>query len=148
MELLLVSALVLVLWSSLALKFNFTAISNYTSLNGKFGVLSDTNDLAVGYPVLIYDTTIGTGVTSVDSNNNSVVGIGTTFLTMFTKFMRRVDFLKMVKLFATFIVIVLFLEFLLQVIGISLKVVFVPLTEESLSVEFITTIIEMELQSE
>ena len=64
----------------LALKFNFTAISNYTSLNGKFGVLSDTNDLAVGYPVLIYDTTIGTGVTSVDSNNNSVVGIGTTFL--------------------------------------------------------------------
>ena len=64
----------------LALKFNFTAISNYTTLNGKFGVLSDTNDLAVGYPVLIYDTTIGTGVTSVDSNNNSVVGIGTTFL--------------------------------------------------------------------
>ena len=64
----------------LALKFNFTALLDYAILGGKFNVAPDTNDLQVGYPVLIYDTTIGHGVTSVDSDNNAVVGIGSTFL--------------------------------------------------------------------
>ena len=36
--------------------------------------------LLVGYPVFIKDTTVGTGVISVDTHNSSVVGIGSTFL--------------------------------------------------------------------
>ena len=32
------------------------------------------------YPILIYDTQIGSGVTSVDNSDSAVVGIGTTFL--------------------------------------------------------------------
>ena len=34
----------------------------------------------MGYPVLITDTSVGNGITSVDSHDTSVVGIGTTFL--------------------------------------------------------------------
>jgi len=41
---------------------------------------TNTNDLAVGYPILISDTRVGNGVVSVDTANASVVGIGTTFL--------------------------------------------------------------------
>jgi hypothetical protein len=52
----------------LALRINFRALA------------SDANDLQVGYPILVYDTTVGTGVTSVNSGNSSVVGIGTQFL--------------------------------------------------------------------
>ena len=38
-------------------------------------------NLGVGDPIYIYDTTVGSGVTSLWNNNNSnVVGIGTTFL--------------------------------------------------------------------
>jgi hypothetical protein len=51
-----------------ALKFFFTSHK------------SNANKLAVGYPLLIKDTTIGSGVTSVDGNDNSVVAIGTHFL--------------------------------------------------------------------
>ena len=36
--------------------------------------------LQSGYPILIKDTSIGDGVTSVDSHDTSLVGIGTTFL--------------------------------------------------------------------
>lgn len=52
----------------LALKINFKANA------------SDANDLQVGYPILVYNTTVGNGVTSVNSGNSSVVGIGTSFL--------------------------------------------------------------------
>ena len=52
----------------LALKINFRANA------------SDANDLQVGYPILIYNTTVGNGVTSVNSGDTSVVGIGTSFL--------------------------------------------------------------------
>ena len=38
------------------------------------------NGLLVNYPVFITDTTVGNGVTSVDSQDSSVVGIGTTFV--------------------------------------------------------------------
>jgi hypothetical protein len=38
------------------------------------------NGLIVGYPIYIYDTQIGSGVTSIDDSNSAVVGIGTTFL--------------------------------------------------------------------
>jgi hypothetical protein len=52
----------------LALKINFRANA------------SDANDLQPGYPILVYNTTVGTGVTSVNSGNSSIVGIGTSFL--------------------------------------------------------------------
>ena len=46
--------------------------------------LIDSNDftggLSIGYPIYIYDTQIGSGVTSIDDSNSAVVGIGTTFL--------------------------------------------------------------------
>jgi hypothetical protein len=52
----------------LALKINFRADA------------SDANDLSVGYPILVYGTKVGTGVTSVNSGDSSTVGIGTQFL--------------------------------------------------------------------
>ena len=52
----------------LALKINFRANA------------SDANDLVAGYPIFVYNTTVGTGVTSVNSGDASVVGIGTNFL--------------------------------------------------------------------
>jgi hypothetical protein len=52
----------------LALKINFRANA------------SDANDLQAGYPILVYNTTVGNGVTSVNSGNSSIVGIGTSFL--------------------------------------------------------------------
>ena len=50
----------------LALKFNLNA----TSFVG----------LSTGYPIYIFNTSVGSGVTSIDGNNSAVVGIGTTFL--------------------------------------------------------------------
>ena len=38
------------------------------------------NGLSVGYPIYIYDTRIGSGVTSIDNSDSAIVGIGTTFL--------------------------------------------------------------------
>ena len=52
----------------LALKFFFRAIDNESAA-----------DLELGYPVFIHDTVVGNGVTSVNSQDSSVVGIGTTF---------------------------------------------------------------------
>ena len=63
----------------LALKFNFRAMKDYGE-NGEANVASDALDLLTGYPIVIYDTTVGNGVTSVNSNDSAVVGIGTTFL--------------------------------------------------------------------
>ena len=37
-------------------------------------------NLTVGYPIYIYDTFVGKGVTSINSSNSAVVGVGTTFL--------------------------------------------------------------------
>jgi hypothetical protein len=50
----------------LALKFNLNA----TSFVG----------LVTGYPLYIFNTSVGSGVTSIDGSNSAVVGIGTTFL--------------------------------------------------------------------
>ena len=59
----------------LALKIFFRA----TKPNG-LSAEPDANDLQVGYPIAIFDTKVGNGVTSVDGNNSSIVGIGTTFI--------------------------------------------------------------------
>ena len=50
----------------LALKFNLNA----TSFVG----------LTTGYPIYIFNTSVGYGVTSINGNSSNVVGIGTTFL--------------------------------------------------------------------
>jgi hypothetical protein len=50
----------------LALKFYLNAPS-YTGLQ-------------IGYPIYIFDTRVGNGVTSIDNSNTAVVGIGSTFL--------------------------------------------------------------------
>ena len=52
----------------LALRINFRSNS------------SDANDLKAGYPLLVYNTTVGTGVTSVGTEDSSIIGIGTNFL--------------------------------------------------------------------
>jgi hypothetical protein len=49
----------------------------------KFFLKSNTGSftgLTTGYPIYIFDTCIGTGVTSIDNSNSSVVGIGSSFL--------------------------------------------------------------------
>ena len=48
----------------------------------QFTVIDSNNfsGLSTGYPIYIYDTQIGSGVTSIDNSNSAVVGIGTTFL--------------------------------------------------------------------
>jgi len=53
----------------LAIKFFFKTIDG-----------NQAGDLRIGYPISIKDTKIGDGVTSIDSHETSVVGIGTTFL--------------------------------------------------------------------
>ena len=55
----------------LALKFTLETDSVFNS---------GSNTLNVGFPVFISNTTIGSGVTSVDTSNTAVIGIGTTFL--------------------------------------------------------------------
>ena len=63
----------------LALKINFRALKDYT-VEGEAQLASDALDLVAGYPIVVYDTKVGTGVTSVFGNNNDVVAIGNTFL--------------------------------------------------------------------
>ena len=77
-------------------------ISNITSIDGFSGIItgittttgSNGNPLALrfylnspaytglqtGYPIYIFDTRIGNGVTSIDTSNSTLVGIGTTFV--------------------------------------------------------------------
>ena len=54
----------------LALKFFLNVTSPYSFPSG----------LSTGYPIYVYDTIVGKGVTSIDNSNNAVVGVGTTFL--------------------------------------------------------------------
>ena len=70
-------------WSAI-----ITGIAETVGTNGnaalKFEFQVETNqlasDLLVGYPVLIHDTELGDGVISIDTDDASVVGVGTTFL--------------------------------------------------------------------
>ena len=63
----------------LALKINFRALKDYT-VGGEAQLASDALDLLAGYPIMVYDTKVGSGVTSVFDSNNAVVAIGNTFL--------------------------------------------------------------------
>ena len=51
----------------LALKFHLTGPSGYSGMQ-------------IGYPIYIFDTRIGSGLTSINTSNSAIVGIGTTFL--------------------------------------------------------------------
>jgi hypothetical protein len=77
-------------------------ISNITLVNGFSGIITGITtttgsggnplalrfhlnapsftDLSIGYPIYIFDTRVGRGVTSIDTSNSAVVGIGTTFI--------------------------------------------------------------------
>ncbi len=61
--------------TDLALQFN---IIRKNEINGSLQNIEP--ELKVGYPIYIYDTRIGSGVTSIDDSDSSVVGIGTVFL--------------------------------------------------------------------
>ena len=41
---------------------------------------SDYTGLQTGYPIYIFDTRVGKGITSIDSSDSAVIGIGTTFV--------------------------------------------------------------------
>jgi len=54
-----------------------------TNLAIRFTLVSDTSSftgLSVGYPIYIFDTKVGNGVTSIINTNSNSIGIGTTFL--------------------------------------------------------------------
>ena len=60
-----------------AIKFFYHAVKEDPN-----GELSNAvaSELQVGYPILVSGTKVGNAVTSVDSSNNNVIGIGTQFL--------------------------------------------------------------------
>jgi len=53
------------------------------SLAVKFDLLfdagTDIDTLQTGYPIIVSNTTVGNGITSIDGDDNAIVGIGTTF---------------------------------------------------------------------
>ena len=57
----------------LAIKFSLEAIE-------KDGIFGNFNTLSDGYPVYIFDTVTGSGVTSIESGDDAIIGIGTTCL--------------------------------------------------------------------
>ena len=66
---------------------NITGIGTTTGSGGNSLALRFTLEgpvgfagLSTGYPIYIFDTRVGNGVTSIDSSNSTVVGIGTTFV--------------------------------------------------------------------
>ena len=66
-----------------------TGISTVSGIGTDFGIKFDLavtaptsftgTGLTDGYPIYIFDTNIGSGVTSIDNSDSEVVGIGTTF---------------------------------------------------------------------
>jgi hypothetical protein len=60
-----------------------SAVGIGTNLAIKFTLdpaLSPFTGLSVGYPIYIYDTKVGNGVTSIINNNSTIVGVGTNFI--------------------------------------------------------------------
>ena len=55
--------------NSLALKFDVS-----------FDTTADFDKLIVGYPIKVTQTGVGLGITSIDSQDSSIVGIGSTFV--------------------------------------------------------------------
>jgi hypothetical protein len=60
-----------------------TTVGIGTALAIKFTLDSSSSpytNLSVGYPIYIFNTKVGKGVTSIYTSNNAIVGVGTTFL--------------------------------------------------------------------
>ena len=55
--------------TTIAIKFHVTGIAT-----------GAWTDLSVGYPISVFDTQVGSGVSSVYESGNGIVGVGTTFL--------------------------------------------------------------------
>jgi hypothetical protein len=84
----------------LVTNFKKEVITNISSVQGSSGIITGISttsgigvplalkfylnsvgaDLAVNYPIYIWNTNVGKGVTSIYASNSSVVGVGTTFL--------------------------------------------------------------------
>src|SRR6056300_1228197 len=62
--------LIYLVFLELALEFNIIHITHETAFAG----------FSTGYPIYIYDTQVGSGVTSIDSSDTEVISIGSTFL--------------------------------------------------------------------
>jgi len=65
-----------------------TGISTTTGTGGnplaikfdlEFNQTDDIDSLLVNYPILVSNTAVGNGITSIDGDDNAVIGIGTTF---------------------------------------------------------------------
>ena len=65
-----------------------TGITTSAGIDGnplaiRFDVALDQNDdldsLSNGYPIYVSNTAVGNGITSIDGNDNAIIGIGTTF---------------------------------------------------------------------
>ena len=62
---------------------NITGISTVVGIGTNLAIkftLSSVSGLSVGYPIYIYNTIVGNGVTSIISTNSDIVGVGTTCL--------------------------------------------------------------------
>ena len=62
-----------------AIKFMYNGFRDYLR-EGEKDNASNVQALVAGYPVYIFDTVVGNGVTSIYSSDNDVVGIGTSHL--------------------------------------------------------------------
>ena len=120
-----------------ALKINFRALDPRTVAGEKD--LGDATDLQPGYPILIHQTTVGTGVTSIDANDASVVGIGTQFLDNVYIVASRLTSVIKVRLLLMFIAIVILLELLQQEVLILMMMLEHFLLDTSLGEDFITS---------
>ena len=66
--------------TNLALKFFLRAEPKHPDSVRQASDLGNFVGLSTNYPIYIYDTKVGEGVTSINSSNSQVIGIGTTFL--------------------------------------------------------------------
>ena len=55
------------------------AIEFQTNYTNSLVSTAELDSLIVGYPIYVYDTTVGSGITAIDKTNASIVGVGTTF---------------------------------------------------------------------
>ena len=56
-----------------------TAIEFQTDYTNSLVSTAELDSLLVGYPIYVYDTTVGSGITAIDVLDTDTVGIGTTF---------------------------------------------------------------------
>ena len=65
--------------SQKAITFSFTGLKDYTT-SGELQTAGSIDTLKVGYPIMIYNTSVGGGTVSVYENDSTIIGIGTSYL--------------------------------------------------------------------